>query len=70
MRAEGWRDLVRVKMIKGQAPEQWELHASGLAHSFNAESCRVRVVKPGRLELDFIHSDPLALLHPRAGPRR
>jgi S-DNA-T family DNA segregation ATPase FtsK/SpoIIIE len=60
VRAEGWRDLVRVKMIKGQAPEQWELHASGLAHSFNAESCRVRVVKPGRLELDFIHSNPLA----------
>jgi S-DNA-T family DNA segregation ATPase FtsK/SpoIIIE len=60
VRAEGWRDLVRVTMVKGQAPEQWELHASGLAHSFNAESCRVRVVKPGRLELDFIHSDPLA----------
>jgi S-DNA-T family DNA segregation ATPase FtsK/SpoIIIE len=60
VRAEGWRDLVRVKMVKGQASEQWELHASGLAHSFNAESCRVRVVKPGRLELDFIHSDPLA----------
>jgi S-DNA-T family DNA segregation ATPase FtsK/SpoIIIE len=59
--AEGWRDLVRVTMVKGQAPEQWEeLHASGLAHSFNAESCRVRMVKPGRLELDFIHSDPLA----------
>jgi S-DNA-T family DNA segregation ATPase FtsK/SpoIIIE len=60
VRAEGWRDLVRVRMVKGQAPEQWELHASGLAHSFNADSCRVRVVKPGRLELDFIHSDPLA----------
>jgi DNA segregation ATPase FtsK/SpoIIIE, S-DNA-T family len=59
VRAEGWRDLVRVRMIKGQAPEQWELHASGLAHSFNAESCRVRVMKPGRLELDFIHADPL-----------
>lgn len=29
VRAEGWRDLVRVKMVKGQAPEQWELHASG-----------------------------------------
>ena len=58
--AEGWRDVVRVRMIRGQAPEQWELHASGLAHSFNAESCRVRVVRPRRLELDFIHSDPLA----------
>ncbi|HEU5472041.1 MAG TPA: FtsK/SpoIIIE domain-containing protein [Actinophytocola sp.] len=60
VRAEGWRDLVRVRMIKGQAPEQWELHASGLAHSFHATSCRVRVRKPGVLELDFIHHDPLA----------
>ncbi|HEY0690950.1 MAG TPA: FtsK/SpoIIIE domain-containing protein, partial [Kribbella sp.] len=67
VRAEGWRDLVRVRMIKGQAPEQWELHASGLAHSFKAESCRVRVVKPGRLELDFIHSDPLACSIPAPG---
>ncbi len=60
VRAEGWRDVVRVRMIRGQAPEQWELHASGLAHSFGADSCRVRVVKPRRLELDFVHSDPLA----------
>ena len=60
VRAEGWRDLVRVRMVKGQAPEQWELHASGLAHAFNATSCRVRVRRPGRLELDFIHADPLA----------
>ncbi len=60
IRCEGWRDKVRVRMIPGQAPEQWEARASGLAHSFHANSCRVRVVKPGRLELDLIHSDPLA----------
>ncbi|MFL6141114.1 MAG: hypothetical protein ACJ72N_04455 [Labedaea sp.] len=30
----------------GQAPEQWELHASAQAHSFHANSCRVRVVNP------------------------
>jgi S-DNA-T family DNA segregation ATPase FtsK/SpoIIIE len=59
-RSEGWRDKVRVRMIKGQSPEQWEAHASGLAHSFGASSCRVRVVKPGVIELDMIHSDPLA----------
>ncbi|MFC0109847.1 FtsK/SpoIIIE domain-containing protein [Kibdelosporangium aridum] len=60
VRSEGWRDRVRVKMIKGQAPEQWAERASGLAHSFHANSCRVRVIKPGRIELDLIHSDPLA----------
>jgi S-DNA-T family DNA segregation ATPase FtsK/SpoIIIE len=59
VRAEGWRDVVRVKMTPGQAPDQWELRASVLAHSFKAQACRVRVVKPRRLELDFIHSDPL-----------
>ncbi|WP_216205490.1 FtsK/SpoIIIE domain-containing protein [Amycolatopsis aidingensis] len=59
VRSEGWRDRVRVRMVKGQAPEQWEAHASGLAHAFKATSCRVRVRKPGRLELDFIHRDPL-----------
>ncbi|WP_028661588.1 FtsK/SpoIIIE domain-containing protein [Saccharomonospora saliphila] len=60
VRSEGWRDRVRVRMVTGQAPEQWEAHASGLAHAFRAQSCRVRVRKPGRLELDLIHRDPLA----------
>lgn len=60
VRAEGWRDTVRVRMVKGQAPERWELHASGLAHAFKARSCRVRVLRPGRLELDFVHRDPLS----------
>jgi S-DNA-T family DNA segregation ATPase FtsK/SpoIIIE len=60
VRAEGWRDKVRIKMIKGQAPEQWAERASGLAHSFHANSCRVRVMSPGRIELDLIHSDPLS----------
>ncbi|MCP2305000.1 DNA segregation ATPase FtsK/SpoIIIE, S-DNA-T family [Actinokineospora globicatena] len=59
-RSEGWRDRVRVRMVKGQAPEQWEARASGLAHSFRARSCRVRVIKPGTIELDLVHSDPLA----------
>lgn len=60
VRADGWRDRVRVRMVKGQAHEHWELRASGLAHAFNATSCRVRVLKPGRLELDLVHRDPLS----------
>jgi S-DNA-T family DNA segregation ATPase FtsK/SpoIIIE len=64
VRAEGWRDMVRVRMIQGQAPEQWAEHASGLAHSFHANSCRVRVIGPGRIELDLIHSDPLTKVLP------
>jgi S-DNA-T family DNA segregation ATPase FtsK/SpoIIIE len=60
VRSEGWRDRVRVKMVPAQSPEQWEARRDNLAHSFNAKSCRVRVLKPRVLELDFIHSDPLA----------
>ncbi|GLZ38525.1 hypothetical cell division FtsK/SpoIIIE protein [Actinokineospora sp. NBRC 105648] len=59
-RSEGWRDRVRVRMVKGQAPEQWEARASGLAHAFGSRSCRVRVIRPGVIELDLVHSNPLA----------
>jgi S-DNA-T family DNA segregation ATPase FtsK/SpoIIIE len=60
VRSEGWRDKVRVRMIPAQSPEQWEARRDNLAHSFNARSCRVRVLKPRVVELNFIHSDPLA----------
>ncbi|OQO93024.1 cell division protein FtsK [Saccharomonospora piscinae] len=62
VRSHGWRDRVRVRMVKGQSPQDWELRADNLAHAFHARSCRVRVRKPGRLELDFLHRDPLT--HP------
>ncbi|MFD7655064.1 FtsK/SpoIIIE domain-containing protein [Actinosynnema sp. NPDC059797] len=60
VRSEGWRDRVRVRMIPAQSPEAWELRRDGLAHSFGARSCRVRVLKPRVIEMDLIHSDPLA----------
>ncbi|WP_439423032.1 FtsK/SpoIIIE domain-containing protein [Saccharothrix sp. HUAS TT10] len=60
VRSEGWRDRVRVRLIPAQAPEAWELRRDGLAHSFGAQSCRVRVVRPKVIELDFVHHDPLA----------
>ncbi|PWW62133.1 FtsK/SpoIIIE domain-containing protein [Actinokineospora spheciospongiae] len=59
-RSDWWRDTVHVRMVKGQAPEQWETRASGLAHAFDAQSCRVRVTRPGSLALDLVRADPLA----------
>ncbi|MBB5957703.1 S-DNA-T family DNA segregation ATPase FtsK/SpoIIIE [Saccharothrix tamanrassetensis] len=59
VRSEGWRDRVRVRMIPAQSPEAWELRREGLAHSFGARSCRVRVLRPRVVELDFVHRDPL-----------
>lgn len=60
VRSEGWRDRVRVRMVPAQSPEVWELRRDCLAHSFNARSCRVRVIRPRVIELDFVHRDPLA----------
>ncbi|KAA2266176.1 cell division protein FtsK [Solihabitans fulvus] len=60
VRAEGWRDRVRVRMIPAQAPDVWEARRENLAHSFGAHSCRVRVLRPRTIELDFVHRDPLA----------
>ncbi|MFC6092046.1 FtsK/SpoIIIE domain-containing protein [Saccharothrix lopnurensis] len=60
VRSDGWRDRVRVRMIPAQSPEVWELRREGLAHSFHAQSCQVRVLRPQVIELDFVHRDPLA----------
>jgi DNA segregation ATPase FtsK/SpoIIIE, S-DNA-T family len=38
--AEG--DLVIVRMINGQVPDQWSKHATAFAHTFGAASCVVR----------------------------
>ncbi|GAA3877209.1 FtsK/SpoIIIE domain-containing protein [Saccharothrix violaceirubra] len=60
VRSEGWRDRVRVRMIPAQSSDAWELRRDGLAHSFGARSCRIRVLRPRVVELDFMHSDPLS----------
>ncbi|MEV0678070.1 FtsK/SpoIIIE domain-containing protein [Actinosynnema sp. NPDC050436] len=60
VRSDGWRDRVRVRMVPAQSPEAWELRRDGLAHAFGARSCRVRVLRPRLIELDFVHRDPLA----------
>ncbi|AOS61148.1 FtsK/SpoIIIE domain-containing protein [Actinoalloteichus hymeniacidonis] len=59
VRADGWRDRVTVKLLHGQTPGEFETRAEALAHSFDARTCRVRVVGPRRIVLDLIHGDPL-----------
>ncbi|MGH4010589.1 MAG: FtsK/SpoIIIE domain-containing protein [Pseudonocardiaceae bacterium] len=73
VRSDGWRDRVSVKLLHGQCADTYAAHAAELAHSFRAHSCRVRVDRPRRIWLDFVHSDPLAqpvgtpdLAHPGA----
>jgi DNA segregation ATPase FtsK/SpoIIIE, S-DNA-T family len=60
VRADAWRDRVSVRLLRGQAPSAYAARAEELAHSFGARSCRVRVDRPRRIWLDFLHSDPLA----------
>ncbi|GAA1690168.1 FtsK/SpoIIIE domain-containing protein [Fodinicola feengrottensis] len=53
-------DLVRVSMIYGQTPGDFEAAAEALAHVFKAASCRVVVNGPQELTLIFIRRDVLA----------
>ncbi|GAA2208429.1 FtsK/SpoIIIE domain-containing protein [Nonomuraea monospora] len=55
-----WADQVTVRMLDGQAVKDWADRIEHLAHGFGASSCRVSVVKAGRLVLTFPRRDPLA----------
>lgn len=46
--------------MHGQCTHSYAVHAAELANSFGAQVCRVRVDKPRRIWLDFLHVDPLA----------
>ncbi|MCA1709933.1 MAG: cell division protein FtsK, partial [Actinobacteria bacterium] len=59
VRADGWRDRVLVKLLHGQCAATYAMHATELANSFGARSCRIRVDRPRRIWLDLIHADPL-----------
>jgi S-DNA-T family DNA segregation ATPase FtsK/SpoIIIE len=60
VRCDRYLDRVRVHLVSGQAPEQWEKVTAQLAHTFGALSCVVRVVKPRLLVLEFMRRDALA----------
>ncbi len=60
VRSDGWRDRVSVTLLHGQSAHTYAVHAQELAHSFRAHYCRVRVDKPRRIWLEFLHTDPLA----------
>ncbi|MBB6346187.1 S-DNA-T family DNA segregation ATPase FtsK/SpoIIIE [Nonomuraea muscovyensis] len=55
-----WADQVTVRMLNGQAVKDWADRSDNLAQGFGASSCRVSVLKGGRLRLTFPRCDPLA----------
>ncbi|MFI7225917.1 FtsK/SpoIIIE domain-containing protein [Nonomuraea angiospora] len=56
-----WADLVTVRILNGQAVKDWADRIDNLAQGFGAMSCRVSVLKGGRLLLTFPRSDPLSV---------
>ena len=53
-------DLVRVGLVTGQAPADFETRAENLAHAFGARLCRIRGAAPGVLVLELVRADTLA----------
>ncbi|GGT10881.1 FtsK/SpoIIIE domain-containing protein [Nonomuraea spiralis] len=58
--SDGWADRITVRMLAGQAVKDWSDRLDNLAQGFGAASCRVALIKGGRLLLTFPRSDPLA----------
>ena len=53
-------DLVRVGLVTGQAPADFEARAENLAHAFGARLCRIRGAAPGVVMLELVRADTLA----------
>src|SRR5271166_5495192 len=53
-------DLVRVGLVTGQAPTDFEARAENLAHAFGARLCRIRGAAPGVVTLEPVRADTLA----------
>jgi S-DNA-T family DNA segregation ATPase FtsK/SpoIIIE len=53
-------DLVTVRLVTAQAPDDFADRADNLAHAFGAELCRVRDAGPGLVTLEFVRADTLS----------
>ncbi|MEV4216819.1 FtsK/SpoIIIE domain-containing protein [Nonomuraea sp. NPDC049725] len=57
---DGWADRITVRMLGGQAVKDWSDRIDNLTQGFGAASCRIALIKGGRLLLTFPRTDPLA----------
>ncbi|WP_280268696.1 hypothetical protein [Nocardia wallacei] len=53
-------DRLRVRMVDGQCPDDYENRVERIAHTFGAQNCRATVAAPGVMELALRQSDSLA----------
>ncbi|GIH08096.1 hypothetical cell division FtsK/SpoIIIE protein [Rhizocola hellebori] len=59
VRRDAFGDLVTVRMVNGQLPEDWSAKAVNLAQTFNAVSCQVQTARHNRIVLHFRSREPL-----------
>ena len=62
--ATRYTDRVAVRLVSGQSPAEVAKCAEALAHGFGAMLCRVRTANSGRVVLEFVRRDALAVLVP------
>jgi hypothetical protein len=53
-------DRVRLRMLEGQCPADYENRADTIAHAFKADQCHASIVGPATVELRFRFGDALA----------
>ncbi|MFD4404370.1 hypothetical protein ACFWPH_16590 [Nocardia sp. NPDC058499] len=53
-------DRVRLRMLEGQCPADYENRAETIAHAFKADQCHASIVGPATVELRFRFGDALA----------
>ncbi|WP_459549241.1 hypothetical protein [Nocardia sp. X0981] len=53
-------DRVRLRMLEGQSPADFEMRAETLAHAFKAEQCHASIIGPATVELRFRFGDARA----------
>ncbi|WKG08241.1 hypothetical protein QX204_24695 [Nocardia sp. PE-7] len=53
-------DVVKAKMLHGQAPSDWENRVEHLAHAFGTRHAQVAIVGPSLVAITFRRSDSLA----------
>ncbi|WP_280452223.1 hypothetical protein [Nocardia cyriacigeorgica] len=53
-------DRVRVRMVEGQCPDDYDNRTDRLTHAFGAMDCHTRLTGSGYIELVFRRSDSLA----------
>jgi DNA segregation ATPase FtsK/SpoIIIE, S-DNA-T family len=66
--ADEFTDRLLVDLLSGQCPDDFEAHASQLAHTFGALRARIRVDRPGLVWLEFTQKDPLTATIPALEP--